>query len=158
MSARGLLILITAAFFAALGPPIGLFLFVLAGLATSLSAPAQWLSSVQASLFVFVYGLPIAYLLGALPAAITGTVVGAIKGLTRLGTAASLAVLSTVGVVGGYATCVAAQALWPEGEPLDRLLPQLGAAAGGICGLIAAWLSRRGPNNSFNPMPLRGTG
>ena len=159
MSIRGRLILITTALFAAFGPLIGLCLIVVSGLASSLSEePAQWLASVQASLFVFVYGLPIAYLLGVLPAAITGTVVGAVKGTIKVGNTASLALLAIVGVVSGYATCLAAQALWPEGEPLDRLVPQLGAAAGGIGGLIAAWLSRRGPNNSFNPMPLRGTG
>ena len=95
------------------------------------------------------------YLFGVLPATITGLVLpSALQLVPKTFRATPWAQLAVAFVTGLIITWLLFTAFTPFKAHYFGLI---GGASASACTLVAIWLSV-GPNNSFNPMPLRGTG
>ncbi|MGY3265533.1 hypothetical protein ACVWZN_001606 [Lysobacter sp. HA35] len=143
-----------AAVFAAIGPICGAAIFLAY---MSLSSPGStslsdlWSPGMSLVYVFLIFG---AYLLGSIPAAITGLAFGFVaagKNMRALQRA-------LLGAALGATACILFQlvlrAVQNYGGTLDWVQPTTGAVSGALCGLACGpWVS---PNNSSKPTPLRG--
>jgi hypothetical protein len=105
--------------------------------------------------WVYVIAGVVGYMLGVLPAALSGLAFGAVLTRYRLGRSQSAFAGAAIGAVMLLTvTSITANSL-PSGESLVIVLA-LGAISGSLCGL-ASHLIATGANNSFKPKPLRGS-
>ena len=141
--------LIQLAIFGALGPPIGaLSLLLWDHLVAEPLSPFGVRIWLGVTFFAYIYGLP-----GAL---VTGWSAARARALSPgLGPVARI-IRFSVPVTVGAVTSVLFSLATIASEP-DLALAAAGAVAAFFCTALAELLRLR-PNNSFNPMPLRGTG
>ena len=95
------------------------------------------------------------YLFGVLPATITGLVLPSALQLVPEAFRATRWAQLALGFVTGLIISWLLFAAFTQFKAYYFGL--IGGASASACTLVAIWL-RVGPNNSFNPMPLRGTG
>jgi hypothetical protein len=150
-------IILCIALFAAIGPALGTFATLVYFGATS-GAPlriSEWLAPDMWS----IYGLTIivGYLLGVLPAALSGLIFGLVLAIRKM----SYFLSALAGAAIGALTLIAALSITAKSFPGSTSL-QLPLFLGSFSGLLCAVTSnfiviRTGANNSFKPKPLRGS-
>ena len=148
--------------FAVIAPPLGAFV-----VSTLAALPFLWLAIKNqdaviafSSLFVVIFVTAFSHIFGAIPAIITGFIVGMRRSMlsTWYGPLVS-GVLGALITTFTYSVIIqppdAASILDTLDSEWDSLL------IFGLCaffgGSVAGWLFRMRPNNSFKPKPLRGS-
>ena len=150
-----------AAVFTLIGPPVGGLALIL-----SLEVPRFAVEPTMVAFgslaskltpMLLGTGAVYSYIFGFLPALVTGLIASVLWGSHRLRT--NPWIRTAIGGAIGFGVMVLMQYQQLDGsdaygDPLAFAL--LGATGGAASGLVAGrWVA---PNNSFNPMPLRGTG
>ena len=137
--------------FSVAGPPVGALVLML--LLEGSAAGRGWFAGPYISLAIV---LGASYIAGLLPAVVAGLIASPIWASHRV--RQTWWIRSAIGAALGYVVMLLVlyeQFGNPEvfGDPL--VFASLGAAGGAVSGLVAGqWAA---PNNSFKPMPLRGT-
>ena len=104
----------------------------------------------------FVVAFLLAYLYSGLPALLTGLTAAIARALAAGPGLGARTFRFAVPLVVGPAASVLFSLGTIASEP-DASFAAAGAAAAFVCTVVAEWLLRWRPNNSFKPNPLRGT-
>ena len=148
-------IMLCTVVFAAIGPLLGTIstLAYLNLTSTTSVGFTEWLD--PSMWWVYVIAGIVGYMLGTLPAAISGLAFGLIQTRYKLGRFSSALAGSVIGAVMLSVVIAIATKSLPDRESLVIVL-LLGAICGSLCA-IASHFIVTGSNNSFKPKPLRGS-